>query len=535
MASLSGRFDRGPVQARTLRDLNADSRGSYTAPFALGVAVACSLVTIASGGAVLATHNPVAMAGMLYLVATVVLAALWGASLTIATAVACTAGFAYFAGLQDVEWILLAAATFVGVGVTTNVVSRKSWTYGVDAPEHWASLDRVGKEHQARRLRIGSVLRVATVLILLTAMLVSPSAVHSRAQAVLVGIYAVTACWAVVLAFSPRGSTTLSPGRLLGFVIADVAAVYGFQLLSDGGLVPLLVLGVVPFIVVPQVSWRRAAVVDAISVAAFVVVVCIDPAVLLLGWATTAFIIALYIALCGVALTAAYAQEQHFAEITELSDSRRTLLSSTMTAADDLQRRVAEAIHDGAMQDLLAARQELLDLAAASPAVQTDRAIASLAEASDRLREAIFELHPVIVEQLGLAAAIEKLADATAHRSGIEISAIVDEVPHHPVDPIVFGAVRELLSNVARHSGARRASVTLACEDDTYRVDVRDDGVGFNPEVVVQQLAGGHIGLASHQARIEAAGGAFRVLEPERGSHIRVEVPLRRSVVPQPA
>jgi two-component system NarL family sensor kinase len=193
-----------------------------------------------------------------------------------------------------------------------------------------------------------------------------------------------------------------------------------------------------------------------------------------------------------------------------------------MTAADGLRRRVAEEIQAGPLQDVLAACQEMMELAAIAPAEQLDRALASLGEASARLRHAIFDLHPVLIDERGLGPAIEQLANAVAVQSGIEIVVEVEVASPHQIDPVVFGVVRELLSNVVRHSQAGQALVELVVTGDAYLLEVVDDGIGLGGGSVPD----GCVGLAAQRARIEATGGTFSVLESRRGTRIRVEIPL---------
>jgi two-component system NarL family sensor kinase len=95
------------------------------------------------------------------------------------------------------------------------------------------------------------------------------------------------------------------------------------------------------------------------------------------------------------------------------------------------------------------------------------------------------------------------------------------------VDPILFGVVRELLSNVARHSRAGAASVKLEVTDGVARMDVVDDGIGITADAAARRLAQGHIGLASHRARVQAAGGTLTIVDEPVGAHLRVELPLR--------
>jgi two-component system NarL family sensor kinase len=193
-----------------------------------------------------------------------------------------------------------------------------------------------------------------------------------------------------------------------------------------------------------------------------------------------------------------------------------------------LQRRISESIHDGPLQDVLLARQELVELEATAPHDErVGRALAGLQVASERLRQATFELHPAVLEQVGLGAAVEQLARFTAGRSGIDVATDIEYSIRNAIDPIMFGVARELLSNVEQHSQARHASVTLGITDGSCVLDVCDDGVGITGDTMARRLGEGHIGLASHRARVDAAGGVFVFLDAPAGTHVCVEVPLK--------
>lgn len=98
----------------------------------------------------------------------------------------------------------------------------------------------------------------------------------------------------------------------------------------------------------------------------------------------------------------------------------------------------------------------------------------------------------------------------------------------HIADPRAGLPVRELLSNVVRHSGATTASVRLGITDEKCVLDVADDGVGVTGDTMARRLGEGHIGLASHRARVDAAGGVLVFLATPRGTHVCVELPLKR-------
>jgi two-component system NarL family sensor kinase len=397
-------------------------------------------------------------------------------------------------------------------------------------------LDRVRRVHQLRSYRIASVLRCGVVALMLAATLIGTRRSEWSQQIILIALYAFVAMCAVVLAYAPSRQW-VGMGQLVGmrrlepfvFTAIDVVALTGIQLLSSDGIYPLLIMTLLPVLVGLDVSTRRAAVVLAFTLIGFALAVVEDPVMVrAIGWPEATFRFALYAFLCGTALVVVRIEERHAHSIAGLSALREELLAQTMTASEVLQRRISESIHDGPLQDVLAVRQELVELQLDDPDDERIvRALAGLQSASETLRQATFELHPAVLEQVGLGAAVEQLAGFTAKRSGIKVSTDVDYPIRSEIDPIVFGVVRELLSNVVHHSRAEHASVALGITDERCVLNVADDGVGVNDDTMARRLGEGHIGLASHRARVDAAGGTFVFLDAPAGTHVVVELPLK--------
>jgi two-component system, NarL family, sensor kinase len=102
----------------------------------------------------------------------------------------------------------------------------------------------------------------------------------------------------------------------------------------------------------------------------------------------------------------------------------------------------------------------------------------------------------------------------------------VTEGERGPNDRAILRCTSELLSNVVRHAGAKHVSVVLLRGDDSDRVRVRDDGVGFDPVALTGAVRAGHIGLASLRERAEALGGALRLESaPGAGTVATVIIP----------
>lgn len=397
-------------------------------------------------------------------------------------------------------------------------------------------LERVRTVHQLRSYRIGSVLRIGVVGLMVAAMIIGTRRSEWPQESVLIVLYGLVALSALGLAFAPF-RRWIGMGRLVAigrlepfvFTVIDIVALTVFQLLSTNGVYPLLIMAMLPVLLGLDVSSRRAAVVLIFSMLGFAIAVLQDP-VMLSGvkLPEAGFRFLLYAFLCCAAFLVVRIEERHTRSVAGLSALREELLAQTMNASDVSQRRISEFIHDGPLQDILAVRQELVELdAAVDGDERVGRALAGLQMASERLRQATFELHPAVLEQVGLGAAVQQLAEFTAQRSGIDITTDIEYSTRSDIDPVMFGVVRELLSNVVQHAAARSATVMLGITDRTCVLHVIDDGVGFGRETMARRLGEGHIGLASHRARVEAAGGALVFLDVPVGSHVCVEVPLK--------
>jgi two-component system NarL family sensor kinase len=144
-----------------------------------------------------------------------------------------------------------------------------------------------------------------------------------------------------------------------------------------------------------------------------------------------------------------------------------------------------------------------------------------------QLREAMVALHPVTLQQGGLEQALSAVARQAERQSAVSLAVTIDLDPAAVGrnNELILAISRELLSNVARHSHARNASVTIRAVDGAVEASVVDDGAGMAPERRREALAEGHIGLASVTQRVEANGGELQ-LSTTPGSGTQVWVRL---------
>jgi signal transduction histidine kinase len=233
--------------------------------------------------------------------------------------------------------------------------------------------------------------------------------------------------------------------------------------------------------------------------------------------------------LLGTAIANAEAQGElttSRAQIEVLAEERTQLLADALEAEQRERRSLAEALHDHALQNLLSARQDLDEALEATAHPALDRARTALVRTTGELRDAVFELHPYVLEEAGLQAAVRSLAEDAAGRAGLDLDLDLRYEGRHPREPLLFSAARELISNVVRHSGASRLTVRLVDDTGGVELAVEDDGHSFALDRLSEGLAEGHVGLASQRVRIEAAGGSIRIeAAPGSGTRVAVWVP----------
>jgi signal transduction histidine kinase len=214
-------------------------------------------------------------------------------------------------------------------------------------------------------------------------------------------------------------------------------------------------------------------------------------------------------------------------EIAELSVARGRLVAQALDAEERARRRMSDTLHDGPLQDLLAAGLDLHALGTDGDHPEVRAVQERLGAIVQRLREVMSSMHPTVLQAGGLEAALRAVAEQHGHSAGFTPRVSVDGDAVGVRDELLLSVARELLENVARHAGASEVGVKVRREGETLVIEVTDDGYGFTPERPEQAQAEGGIGLASCRERIEALGGAF-VVEgaPGAGTRIRASAPI---------
>lgn len=210
--------------------------------------------------------------------------------------------------------------------------------------------------------------------------------------------------------------------------------------------------------------------------------------------------------------------------IADLAEARGELVSQLMLAEERTRQRIAQVLHDDALQRLLAAHQDLVE----SPGPEgVKRARRALEGTVERIREAVAALHPVTHQQGDLETALGAIVRQHATRGGFRYTVRVEPEASGLEDELVLSAARELVTNVAKHAQATRCSVSVERRGEVIHLEVADDGRGIPAGREENALREGHIGLASTVQRMKAIGGDGEVSSMVgKGTVVRASIPI---------
>jgi signal transduction histidine kinase len=222
-------------------------------------------------------------------------------------------------------------------------------------------------------------------------------------------------------------------------------------------------------------------------------------------------------------------------ELARKAANLKEVLAETVDAQENERQRIARDVHDGINQLLIGALLELTSGQRRIELEQFEEARESLASAQKILREVeaeirrvVHDLHPPVLEGLGLPAAVRRLCEEFEGFTGVPcVSRVTGEPSRMPgnAEITIYRIVQEALHNVAVHAAATKVDVDLLFQSEVVRLEVRDDGVGFDP-IEVRGNLNGHLGMRSMRQRAESLGGEFLVESaPGDGTTVRALVP----------
>ncbi len=226
--------------------------------------------------------------------------------------------------------------------------------------------------------------------------------------------------------------------------------------------------------------------------------------------------------------------ERLYEELQAREQARLVLLRKVISAQEDERKRLARELHDETCQTLAALGVRLdvaLSAVSEGPARKSIEDARSLAARSlDEVRRMMYDLRPAVLDDLGLVPAITWYANRTLSAQGIDVrvEADLDRALPKEIETPLFRVVQEVLTNVGRHAKAEQVLVQLAADDERLRIEIEDDGVGFDPASVAPARGGGRgWGLMGIRERVDLVGGHLEITSsPGNGTYVVIDVPL---------
>ncbi len=226
-----------------------------------------------------------------------------------------------------------------------------------------------------------------------------------------------------------------------------------------------------------------------------------------------------------------------YKELQDREEARGLLLQKVIRAQEEERKRLARELHDETCQTVAALRMGLETARDSAPDDAARSRLADLEALSRRtledLHRLIFDLRPSVLDDLGLLPAIRWLGAKNLVPRGISVRYEFEGEDEGRLPPLVetalFRAAQESLTNIVRHSKAETVLVQASLGPDEARIEIEDDGVGFEPATVAEpQESGRGLGLLGMRERLDLFGGSSTIdSTPGQGTRVVLTVPLK--------
>jgi signal transduction histidine kinase len=219
-----------------------------------------------------------------------------------------------------------------------------------------------------------------------------------------------------------------------------------------------------------------------------------------------------------------------------LQSEQRRILEKEAEA----RHKLARELHDGPTQSIASIAMRLnyirMLIDKNQPADKVAEEVTQIEElarkATQEVRMMLFTLRPVVLETRGLVAALRQYADRLRQADGLSVQVEGQGYKGQldkEAEGVIFSVVEEALSNVKKHAKAKTVVIRLRVENQLFRLEVQDDGVGFDADSARRRREAGHMGLVNMEDRAEYLGGRFEIeSHADTGTCVRIEIPVQR-------
>ena len=227
--------------------------------------------------------------------------------------------------------------------------------------------------------------------------------------------------------------------------------------------------------------------------------------------------------------------------ITDLTGQKQQaeLTGHIQRMQDEERRRIARDLHDSVGQLLAALSMNIARVAGESHKLSPDVAKlvtenASLVnQISNEIRTTSHLLHPPLLDEAGLPAALRWYTDGFAQRSNIQTTLDIPQQFQRlspEMEIAIFRVVQECLTNIHRHAGSSSCSIKIVRDADRLRIEVEDSGRGIPKSKQLTLVSSGGVGLRGMQERIRQLGGTLEIKSSPNGTVIAATLPVPRDI-----
>jgi PAS domain S-box-containing protein len=234
--------------------------------------------------------------------------------------------------------------------------------------------------------------------------------------------------------------------------------------------------------------------------------------------------------------------EERNVEVLEQAQTVQALSRSLMHVQDEERRHIARELHDSAGQTLTVLGLNLAKLAQLTAESEADvsgtivETQTTLQQLTQEIRTASYLLHPPLLDETGIVAALKWYVEGLGDRSGLNISlSLPDKAQRFSRDAelVIFRVVQECLTNIHRHSGSKSAAISVSFSEDNISVEVKDWGKGMSAEKLtdIQSNASG-VGIRGMRERVRQLGGQLTIESVGGlGTTVSVSLPASQTVL----
>jgi signal transduction histidine kinase len=219
----------------------------------------------------------------------------------------------------------------------------------------------------------------------------------------------------------------------------------------------------------------------------------------------------------------------------QYAERLRALSARLVEVTESERQRLARELHDQVGQNLTALginlniiRTQMPERTAALVRSRLDDSLSLVEQLTERIRDVMADLRPPVLDDYGLVAALQWYGEQFTGRTGIPVDVEGAELAPRSaahVENALFRIAQEALTNVAKHARATQVTLAVEVDDQTLRLVITDDGIGFDPARLGEPDGGRGWGLLTMAERAEAVGGSCSIESaPGQGTRVMVEV-----------